>query len=121
MNSIKYFGIRFARFALPVAASMVAFQASAQGAATTIGGVQSIICTLLSLAFWFFFVVAIVFVLLAAFNYLTASGDPEKVKKASHMLLYAAIGIAVALIARSLPYFVSSLVPGSGGQIVSTC
>lgn len=46
-----------------------------------------------------FFVIAILFILLAAFSYLFAAGDAEKVATAKNRLIYAAVAIAVALLA----------------------
>ena len=77
---------------------------------TSLSGFQSFICTVVvGWMFTFLIVLAVVFVLIAAFKYLTASGDPEKVKSASHTLIYAAIAIVVALFARGLPLIISSL------------
>ena len=45
-----------------------------------------------------FFVVAVVFILFAAFNYLTAGGQPEKIKTAHTMLIWAIVAIAIALL-----------------------
>ena len=52
--------------------------------------------------------------MVAAYKYLTAGGDPEKVKSASNILIYAAIAIVVALFARGLPTLIYSLVGGGG-------
>ena len=57
-----------------------------------------------------FLVVAIIFVLIAAFQYLTASGNKDKVKKATDMLMYAAISIVIAILAFSITKIVGSLV-----------
>ncbi|MBI2515040.1 hypothetical protein HYV91_02555 [Candidatus Wolfebacteria bacterium] len=45
-----------------------------------------------------FFIMAVYFLLLAAFTYLSASGNPEKIKAASSQLLWGMVAIAVALI-----------------------
>jgi len=50
------------------------------------------------------------FILYAAFIYLTAGGDPEKVKTASNQLIYAAVAIAVALVAQGIRFIVAQLV-----------
>ena len=63
--------------------------------------------------FWLLIVLTIIFVLIAAFKYLTAGGDPEKVKSAGSTLLYAAIAVVVALIAKGLPLIVSSFIGGN--------
>ncbi len=57
-----------------------------------------------------FLVVAVVFVLIAAFQYLTSGGDKDKVKKANNMLMYAAISIVIAILAFSITKIVGSLV-----------
>lgn len=51
---------------------------------------------------------AIIFILVAAFKYLTAAGDPQKVKDASGYVIYAAIAVAVALLAKGIPALVGS-------------
>ncbi len=75
-------------------------------------GGAGIICTIINWIFWLLIVLAIVFVLVAAFKYLTASGDPEKVKSAGSTLLYAAIAVVVALVAKGLPMLVSTFIGG---------
>ena len=54
-------------------------------------------------------VVAIIFILLSAWSFLTSSGEPEKVKKARNYLLFAVIGIAVAFLAKLLIKVVASI------------
>jgi hypothetical protein len=77
----------------------------------SLSGVTSFIeGTVLGLIKWAFWVLAIIMVIYAAFIYLTAGGDLDKVKKASHMLLYAVVAMAVALLATILPGFVKSIV-----------
>ena len=46
-----------------------------------------------------FFIIAVLFIILAAFGYLTAADNAEKVKTARKQLIYAAIAIAIALLA----------------------
>ncbi|KKR89199.1 MAG: hypothetical protein UU85_C0004G0039 [Candidatus Wolfebacteria bacterium GW2011_GWA2_42_10] len=46
-----------------------------------------------------FFIVAVFFIILAAFTYLTAQADPEKIKTANKQILYAVIAIVIALLA----------------------
>ncbi|MEK7635830.1 MAG: hypothetical protein AAB405_01940 [Patescibacteria group bacterium] len=56
-----------------------------------------------------FFILAGIFILAAAFTYLTAQGDPEKVGKAKSQIIYAIVAIVVALIALSIPAIVKSV------------
>lgn len=46
-----------------------------------------------------FFIVAVLFILFAAYDYLTARGEPETVKKAHRQIFWAAVAIVVALMA----------------------
>jgi phosphoglycerol transferase MdoB-like AlkP superfamily enzyme len=54
-------------------------------------------------------VVAVIFIIIAAFQFITAGGDPTKVASARNWVLYALIGVAVALLARGLVTFVSRI------------
>jgi membrane-associated phospholipid phosphatase len=89
-----------------------------QGQITSLQGVLQTLCTVFAWAFYFLIVIAVIFVIVAAFKYLTAAGDPEKVKSAGATLLYAAIAIGVALLARAVPLVVGSFL---GAQGVSSC
>lgn len=66
---------------------------------TTVGGVVDLVSKALGIIEAVFFIVAAIFILIAAFKYLTAQGDAEKVGEARQMVIYAVIGIAVALLA----------------------
>jgi hypothetical protein len=89
-----------------------------QGQITSLQGVLQTLCTVFAWAFYFLIVLAVIFVIIAAFRYLTAAGDPEKVKTAGSTLLYAAIAIGVALLARAVPLVVGSFLGASG---VTSC
>jgi hypothetical protein len=126
MNKIKQFAIDFAApvlaLAFPVLASAQITNApiSAPSNINNISQITSsagIICIAINWIFWLLIVLTIIFVLVAAFKYLTAAGDPEKVKSASHTLLYAAIAVVVALIAKGLPLIVSSFIGGGLSNI----
>ena len=59
-------------------------------------------------------VLAVIFIILAAFHYLTSGGSEEKVGKAHKMLIYTAIAVAVALLARAVIFVTRELVaPGA--------
>ena len=49
-----------------------------------------------------FFLLATIFILYAAFTYLTSGGDEEKTKKAKNIIVFAIIAIAVALLATAV-------------------
>jgi ABC-type enterochelin transport system permease subunit len=56
-------------------------------------------------------VLSVVMGLYAAFLYVTAGGEQAKVKKASGVLMYAVIGIVIAVLAFSITKIVGSLIP----------
>lgn len=60
-------------------------------------------------AFW---ILAALFIFIAAYKYLTAGGDPEKVKSASSNLLWAVVAIAIAIMAYGLPVLVGNFLKG---------
>jgi len=62
--------------------------------------------------FAIFTVLTIIFVLLAAFQFVTAGGDAEKVGEARQKLIWAAVGIIVALASKGLVPVVRSIVGG---------
>lgn len=63
-----------------------------------------------------FFILAIIFILVAAFKYLTAVGQPEKIKTAHTMLIWAIVAIAVALLSVAAAQIMQTfLKPGGGG------
>ncbi len=49
--------------------------------------------------FFIFMTVAVIFIIVAAFQFLTAAGDAEAIKKARTSILYAVIAIVVAVMA----------------------
>lgn len=83
-----------------------------------VAGVGTVLCTIFGWAFYFLVILTIIFVVFAAFRYLLAAGDPEKVKSAGHILIYAAVAIVVALVAKALPAIVATLV---GSSIAASC
>jgi phosphoglycerol transferase MdoB-like AlkP superfamily enzyme len=65
--------------------------------------------TLTDYLFTLLLIVAVIFLIIAAFTFITASGDPEKVGKARNFVLYALIGVAVAVAAKGLVALVQTI------------
>lgn len=66
-----------------------------------------------NIANWMLFVliaIAGVFVTIAAFQYLLSGGDEKKVAAAKNKIIYAAVGIAVGILARSIAGLVDLIV-----------
>ena len=63
----------------------------------------------LNIIFIALMILVIIMVLMGAFNLMTAAGDTVKVKKGRDQIMYAAIGLIVALVAKAVPSIVSGL------------
>ena len=59
-----------------------------------------------------FFIVAVIYILLAAFNYLFNSAAPDKIQQVHSQLIYAAVAIAIALLAVSFEAIVKDILGG---------
>lgn len=54
-------------------------------------------------------VFAVIFIVLAGFQFIAGGGDPQAVAQARQKLIWAAVGIAVALLAKGIPATISNL------------
>lgn len=75
--------------------------------------VTNIIGTVGNWMFGIILALAVIFILYAAFLYLTSGGDEEKVGKAKQYLVYAIIAIAVAVLSKGIVMVVQSFLPGA--------
>ncbi|MDO8515901.1 MAG: hypothetical protein Q7S28_01475 [bacterium] len=66
-------------------------------------------CGILNWTFYFLMILSVLFIMFAAYRYLTAGGEPEAVKTANKMLLYAAVAVAVGILAKTIPVLVGTL------------
>ncbi|OHA66088.1 MAG: hypothetical protein A3C04_00715 [Candidatus Wildermuthbacteria bacterium RIFCSPHIGHO2_02_FULL_45_25] len=79
------------------------------GLLNSVTDLQNLINTITN---WFFFIlitVAVIFIILAAMQFITAGGDSAKVSEARSKLIWAAVGIGIAVLAKSIPVLVKSL------------
>lgn len=76
---------------------------------TEVGDIYTILEDALGFISYIFWIAAIGFIFYAAYIYLVAGGDAEKVKKASQQLWWAVVAIAVALMATVIPFIVQSI------------
>jgi hypothetical protein len=123
----KEFGVSILTLALPVLASAQQIPVPTapqnpgsvpQGHITSIQGVLNTVCIVFDWMFYFLVALAVIFIIVAAFKYLTAGGNPENVKGAGNTLLYAAVAVGVALLARAVPLIVASFLGANG---LTTC
>jgi len=71
-------------------------------------------CGIANWMFYFLIILSIIMIVVAAYMYLTSNGDPEKVGKATKSLTYAAVGIAVGILAKAIPVLIGSIIGASG-------
>lgn len=57
-------------------------------------------------------IAAAIFIIFAAYNFVTAGGDPDKVSKARNFVLYALVGVLVGFIAKGLVLLIDVVVRG---------
>ena len=57
-------------------------------------------------------IVAAIMLIYAGFTYVTAAGDPGKVKTALNQVIYALIGVAIGVLAKGLIYMICVFVSG---------
>lgn len=62
--------------------------------------------TVLQIAFGVIAAIAVIIILIAAINFATSEGDPQKAAKARGTIIFAAVGLMVALLAEAIVVFV---------------
>jgi len=98
-----------ALFVLP---SVIFVSAQGEEVSELLSSPDEVVTLIETLTNWFFTIllaIAVIFIILAAWTFLTAGGNPESVTKARQMLIYALIGIAVAILAKSMPAIIKSI------------
>lgn len=89
-------------------------QAAAPGVSTTspITSLADILAFIVTVGTWISAIViglAVIFILVSAFQFLTAAGNPETIAKARQNLIYALVAVAIAVVAWGLPTIVQEL------------
>ncbi|MFA5098848.1 MAG: hypothetical protein WC461_01360 [Candidatus Paceibacterota bacterium] len=73
----------------------------------------SILKTVIQYTYTIFFITAVFFILIAAFNFLTAKGDPAKIVNARQQIFWAIIAIVIALLSVGAASIISNFVKGA--------
>lgn len=61
-------------------------------------------------------VVAVIFIVVGAWGYMTAAGDPGKLAKAKNTILYALIGLVIVALAEILTAFIAGVIRDANGS-----
>lgn len=86
--------------------------AKGEGSAESIDDPSETITNVVNIILWFVGVVCVIMIIVGGIKYATSSGDSGKVTSAKNTILYAVIGLIVAIFAYAIVNFVIS---GAGG------
>ncbi len=117
MNKIKRFFVSSPILIAPmlwgiqISTALAASTSGATSPITDASDLQEFLCSVVDWFFWIIIIVSVIMVLYAAFEYVTAGDDTEKTSRARRTLTYAAVGVAVALLAAGFPSIVASVFP----------
>lgn len=64
--------------------------------------------TIISVVLGFIGAIALLVITVSGFRYVTSAGDPERASKAKNGIIYALVGLVVAIIAQAIVAFVVS-------------
>jgi len=70
------------------------------------GNIWLLLSTALNWLFNIVIFISAIFIVVAGFTYVTSSGDETKVKRAMQTLIYALVGLAIAILAKTLVYVI---------------
>ena len=92
---------------------VLAMTAYAQSAPTIANNVSDLggdlFCPIINWMFFILLGVAVIMIMWAAYLYVTAGDDTEKVHRATKTITYAAVAIIVALLAKGFPLLIGSV------------
>lgn len=81
----------------------------------SVGGVIDALNRIVGWTYTIFFIAAAFFILVAAYKFLFAQDDIEKIKSAKNQILYAVIAIVIALLSVSFDVIIRNFLGGGGG------
>jgi uncharacterized membrane protein len=81
---------------------------------------QTLLCGFLYWLYTLAIIIGVVYIIIAAYKYMTAGGEAEGVKSAHKSLTYGVIGILVAILAYGVPNIVYHFVAGESFDAICT-
>lgn len=85
------------------------------GSPTGIDTLSQLIIRVLNIALTTVGLISVLFVVMGGFQYVTAAGDEEKIKKAKGTIVSALIGLGIVLLALTIVRIVANLTQGPSG------
>jgi len=76
-------------------------------------GMFCLLDSVMTITDWIFYIlllVSVVMIVIGAFSFMTAAGNPEKAGKAKSLIIYAVVGLVIALIAKMVPSIVRFII-----------
>lgn len=89
---------------------------AAAGCGGTTGTLDSALTSILNAIILVMGIVAVIFIIIGGVNYITSSGDSNKVKKAKDTILYSVIGLVICALAFVIVNFVISSILKQGSN-----
>lgn len=105
MKKILSFGILALILALPA----MAYQGLPDPGVETVDQLIDKIYKVFDVVFAILIVFAVGFIIYAAFSYIVAQGDSTKTQTANKMIIYAAVGVLIAIFAKAIPAVVANI------------
>ncbi|MDO8557153.1 MAG: pilin [Candidatus Jorgensenbacteria bacterium] len=102
-NSITFLALSAPTFAL----------AQVSHAVDTPQGVVNLIVSITNWAYYLLLILAVLFIVYAAYMFLFSQGDTEKLEKAKKQIVYAVIAVAIAILAKGIIAFTQNIL-GAG-------
>lgn len=80
------------------------------------GSIEELIDSLINFIFWISLAIVPLMIIIAGFYWLTAAGDPKKVKTALDIIKWTVIGFAIILFAKGLVAIIRHVLGGVGTE-----
>lgn len=116
MTSLKLKSLKIAATLAVLAPGLAFAQDEAPSPITTPAGIQNTINVVADWFFTIFIALAVVFLIWAAFLYLTAAGNDDKIKSAKNAIIYAIVAIVIAVIAGGVTAIIEGVIDQGSGS-----
>jgi len=101
--------LAFAVLALVLALPVMAYQGLPDPGVETVDQLIDKIYKVMDVVFAILIIFAVGFIIFAAFTYITAKGEAAKITQANQMIIYAAVGVLIAIFAKAIPTVVANI------------